>query len=308
MDGATRAVAGTDGATPVVVGAQLATFREKNMLRRVYLTPLPPAVFFAALVLYRLTLLAVQAVILTLVGLFVFHVHITGHFVTIVFVLALGARRVHNAVRERLAAARPGDSAVGEEYGTTAAPDASRRWIIDPIDGTKNYVRGIPVWGTLLALQEAQETAVGVVSAPALGRRWWASRRGGAFVQERGAPGARRISVSAVSDLKDAQLSFAGLEDWEGVGRLDALVSLSRQCARTREFGDFWAYMLVAEGAIEIATDPVVSLWDLAAPSVIVEEAGGRFSDLRGVRTAEGGDAIATNGLVHEAALAVIGG
>jgi histidinol-phosphatase len=216
-------------------------------------------------------------------------------------------RAVEQAVRERLAAQRPEDAVVGEEYGGGAASDSGRRWIIDPIDGTKNYVRGVPVWATLLALQQREEMVIGVVSAPALRRRWWASQGGGAFVDDGLAPGDRRLGVSGVRDISDAQLSFAGLEDWVEVGRLDQLMGLVRSCWRTRSVGDFWAYMLVAEGAMEIALDPVVSLWDLAAPQVIVEEAGGRFTDLAGARTADGGDAIATNGLLHEAAMGVVG-
>jgi histidinol-phosphatase len=208
---------------------------------------------------------------------------------------------VERAVRERLAALRPGDAVVGEEYGG-AETDADRRWIIDPIDGTKSYVRGIPVWATLIAAQERDEITLGVVSAPALGRRWWAARGQGAFRD------GQRIRVSSVSVLADAQLCLSGFEDWEAIGRLDALLELGRRCWRTRGFGDFWSYMLVAEGAADIGgLDPEVSLWDLAAPLVIVEEAGGRFTDLSGRRRADGGDAVATNGLVHDAALEIIG-
>jgi histidinol-phosphatase len=205
-------------------------------------------------------------------------------------------RAVEQVIRERLAAARPGDAILGEEFGETAA--AGRRWVVDPIDGTKNYVRGIPVWATLIALEDE----VAVVSAPALHRRWWASRGQGAF-----ADAGRRIHVSAVADLQDAQLSFAGFEDWEALGRLDALLELGRRCWRTRGFGDFWGYMLVAEGAIEIACEPVVELWDLAAPKLIVEEAGGRFTDLSGAARPDGGSGIGTNGLLHDAALEVVG-
>jgi histidinol-phosphatase len=210
------------------------------------------------------------------------------------------------AMRERLAEARPRDAVVGEEYGSQG-DGASRRWIVDPIDGTKSYVRGIPAWATLLALQEDGEGVLGIVSAPALGRRWWAARGEGAFASDTLTGATRRMHVSAVAELSTAQLSFAGLEDWEPGERLDALLALVHQSARTRSFGDFWAYMLVAEGALDIAIDPVVSLWDLAAPQVIVEAAGGRFSDLRGHRSAEGGDAIATNGHLHDAALAIVG-
>jgi len=216
-------------------------------------------------------------------------------------------RAVEQAFRERLAAARPADSVIGEEYGTSTAPGATRRWIVDPIDGTKNYVRGVPVWATLVALQEDDEMTIGVVSAPALHRRWWGSQGAGAFVDDGLTDHARRLRVSAVRELDDAQLCFAGLEDWRAVGRLDALLGLADRCWRTRGYGDFWGYMLVAEGAVEIGLDPVVSVWDLAAPLMVVQEAGGRFTDLGGRPTADGGDAIATNGLLHEAALAIVG-
>ncbi len=209
------------------------------------------------------------------------------------------------AIRGRLAQARPEDAVVGEEYGSDGA-GAPRRWIVDPIDGTKNYVRGVPVWGTLLALEADGECLAGVVSAPAMGRRWWASRGAGAFGYDALTGVTRELHVSRVAALADAQVSIAGLEDWAEGERRDALLTLVSQSWRTRGFGDFWAYMLLAEGAIEIALDPIVSLWDLAAPQAIVEEAGGRFTDLAGVRTADGGDAIASNGALHDAALAIL--
>jgi histidinol-phosphatase len=212
-------------------------------------------------------------------------------------------RAVERLIRDRLAAVRPGDAIVGEEQGATGGGE--RRWIVDPIDGTKNYVRGVPVWGTLLALEVGGEIEVGVVSAPALNRRWWASRGAGAFADD--GRSTRRLHVSGVGRLEDAQLSFAGLEDWDGIGRLDDLIALCRGCGRTRGLGDVLMYVLVAEGAIEVGLDARVELWDLAAPMVIVEEAGGTFTDLSGARRPDGGDAIATNGLVHEAALAIIG-
>ena len=212
-------------------------------------------------------------------------------------------RNVEHLVRDRLAAARPDDAIVGEELGGSG--DAPRRWIIDPIDGTKNYVRGIPVWATLLALEVEGEIEVGVVSAPALYRRWWASRGEGAFAYDGRAT--RRLRASGVARLADAQLCFGGLEDWEGVGRLGDLVELGRACWRTRGFGDILNYMFVAEGAVEIGLDPEAKLWDLAAPMIIVEEAGGTFTDLGGAPRADVGDGIATNGLVHDAALAIIG-
>jgi histidinol-phosphatase len=216
-------------------------------------------------------------------------------------------RDVEQALRERLAVARPGDSVIGEEYGATAASDGRRRWIVDPIDGTKSYVRGIPVWATLLALEQDGELTIGAVSAPALGRRWWGAQGGGAFVRDGAGPAPRRLRVSAIHQLADAHLCFAGFEEWRKAGRLDALLELSSRCWRSRGYGDFWQYMLVAEGALEIGLDPIVSVWDLAAPLVIVQEAGGRFTDLGGRVTADGGDAIATNGALHDAALAFLG-
>ena len=209
-------------------------------------------------------------------------------------------RAVELALRELIAARRPGDAVLGEEYGTTDSA-ASRRWIIDPIDGTKSYVRGIPTWATLIALSVDDTETVGVVSMPALGRRWWASRGGGAFAD------GRAVRVSAIHLLSDAHLAWSGIEDWDAVGRTDSIIELARACWRSRGVGDAWQYMLVAEGAAEIALDPEVSVWDIAAVKVVVEEAGGRFTDLSGAATAAGGSGLATNGLVHEAALAIVG-
>lgn len=208
-------------------------------------------------------------------------------------------REAEAAIREMLTAERPGDAVMGEEYGS--AGEGNRRWIVDPVDATKNYIRGIPVFATLVALEEDGDIAVGVVSAPALGARWWASRGEGAF------SGDRRLQVSAIGDLADAQLCHAGFEEWREGGSADSLVALSARCARTRGFGDFWQHMLVAQGSAEIAVDPVVSLWDVAAIKVIVEEAGGRFTDLAGTSTADGGSAVSSNGLLHEETLKYIG-
>ncbi len=210
-------------------------------------------------------------------------------------------RAVEQAIRERLAAVRPDDAVVGEEYGSSNDSNPGRRWIVDPIDGTKSYVRGMATWSTLIALAVGEQVSVGVVSAPALPRRWWAERGSGAFAD------GRRIHVSAVPRLDDAVMAWSGIEDWDAVGRFDAIVELGRKCWRTRGIGDAWQYMLVAEGSAEIALDPEVKIWDLAALQVIIEEAGGRFTDFTGVPRPDGGDGIATNGLVHDAALAIIG-
>jgi histidinol-phosphatase len=220
-------------------------------------------------------------------------------------------KATEQALRERLASLRPLDAIVGEEYGaqdTDPGRPARRRWIVDPIDGTKGYVRGMPVWATLLALEQDGELVVGMASAPALGRRWWAARGEGAFTSSAGSSQAQPIGVSGVRALADAQLSFGGWEDWSKLGLRDPLIDLCDAVWRSRGFGDFWQYMLVAEGLAEIATDPGVSLWDLAAPLVIVREAGGQFTDFSGAVTAAGGSGLATNGHLHEAARAFFAG
>jgi histidinol-phosphatase len=210
-------------------------------------------------------------------------------------------RSVEQALRERIARDRPEDGVVGEEFGAEGAEAA--RWIIDPIDGTKNYVRGIPVWGTLIALERDGVVAAGVISAPALNRRrWWAARGEGAFADD------HPIHVSEVSRLDDAQLLFGGLKAWKKTGFLDRLVDLVLRCWRGRGFGDFWMHMLVAEGAADVAAEPEVSLWDLAAVKLIVEEAGGRFTDLSGRATPSGGSALSTNGFLHDEVLAILTG
>jgi histidinol-phosphatase len=220
-------------------------------------------------------------------------------------------RAVEQALSERLAGVRPRDRVFGEEFGgadAEAGAEAARRWIVDPIDGTKGYVRGMPVWATLLALEQDGEPVLGIVSAPALGRRWWAARGAGAFTSDTRGGEARAVRVSGIRELGDAQMCFGGFEEWRQTERLDALLALAERCWRTRGYGDFWQYMLVAEGAAEIALDPAVSIWDVAAPMVIVQEAGGRFTDLSGATSAAGGSGIATNGLVHESARRILAG
>jgi histidinol-phosphatase len=212
-------------------------------------------------------------------------------------------RQVEELVRQAVAERRPGDAVVGEEYGETGA--SSRRWIIDPIDGTKNFVRGAPSWATLLALEVDAEVVLGVVSAPALGRRWWAARGSGAWV--RSPMGQRRCRVSQVASLDDAFLSYASIWTWESHGNLEAFLALNKRVWRTRAYGDFWSHMLVAEGSVDLSCEPEVSLWDLAALQPIVEEAGGRFSDLRGAPRPDGGSVVCTNGLLHDEVLAALG-
>jgi histidinol-phosphatase len=202
---------------------------------------------------------------------------------------------VERALRAILQRERPGDGIVGEEFGTSGRGE--RRWIVDPIDGTKNYVRGIPVFATLIALEEHGQVVTGVVSAPALHRRWWAVAGGGAFAN------GRPLHVSAVSTLEESHLTYDSVTDFDVHGGTEPFLALVRRCTRARGFGDFWAHMLVAEGAVEIAIEPAVATWDMAPIRVIVEEAGGRFTDLRGNARIDGGSGLSTNGLVHEAVL-----
>jgi histidinol-phosphatase len=199
------------------------------------------------------------------------------------------------ALREILSAERPDDAVVGEEYGSTGTQ--SRRWILDPIDGTKNYVRGIPVYATLIALADGDHSLVGVISAPALGRRWWAARGEGAFCN------GRPMHASKIGSLAEACIGYDSVTDFDPHGTAEPFLALVRQCTRARGFGDFWIHMLVAEGAIEIAIEPTVAAWDIAAVQVIVEEAGGRFTDLRGDARYDGGSALSTNGLLHDTVL-----
>src|SRR5215471_7734471 len=201
-----------------------------------------------------------------------------------------------HALRNVLGRARPRDAVLGEESGKTGV--GKRCWVIDPIDGTKNYVRGVPVWATLIALMVSGEVTAGVVSAPALSRRWWAARDGGAWTG-RSLTKASACRVSDVASLQDASLSYSELSGWERQGRLDGFLRLAGAAWRTRAYGDFWSHVLVAEGAVDVSAEPEVSLWDLAALQVIVEEAGGTFTDLAGRPTPDGGSAVASNGLLH---------
>jgi histidinol-phosphatase len=212
---------------------------------------------------------------------------------------------VEESLRNVLSRARPRDAMLGEEFGRTGS--SQRCWVIDPIDGTKNYVRGVPVWATLIGLMDEGEVIAGVVTAPALGRRWWAARDGGAWTG-RSLTKATACRVSGVSSLSDASLSFSGLSTWEDAGKLPDLLSLSRKVWRTRAYGDFWSHVLVAEGAVDISAESEVSLWDLAALQIIVEEAGGAFTDLAGIPRPDLGSAVCTNGLLHSEVLHLLGG
>ena len=207
-------------------------------------------------------------------------------------------REAEAVMRRALGAARPDHAVLGEEEGLLGPADATHRWVLDPIDGTANYVRGIPIWATLIALMEGDDVVAGVVSAPALGRRWWAARGDGAFAD--GTP----IRVSDVTATADMHLAHGGVGTFYEYGHGDALVGLTKRAWRSRGLGDFWMHCLVAEGAFDVAVEPIVSLWDLAAITVIVEEAGGRFSDLTGRSGPAGGSAVSTNGHLHDEILA----
>jgi len=212
---------------------------------------------------------------------------------------------VEKALRATLARTRPRDGVLGEEFGVTqaAAGPGTRQWVIDPIDGTKNFIRGVPIWATLIALMEGDEPVVGLVSAPALGRRWWAAKGHGAYAGRHTAA-ASPISVSGVSRLADASFCYSSLEGWEQNGRLGAMLDLMRSTWRNRAFGDFYGYVLVAEGAVDIMVEPELSLWDVAALVPIVTEAGGTFTDLSGRPGPAGGAAVASNGKLHADLLA----
>ena len=202
-------------------------------------------------------------------------------------------RAVEVMIRDRLERDRPGDAVVGEEFGTTGA--GHRRWIVDPIDGTKGYARGIPVWATLIGLEVDGDLVAGVVSAPALGSRWSAARGHGA--RRDGEP----VTVSTVARIEDAHLAYDSVDAFESVGLEAEFLALARRCWRARGFGDFWAHMLVADGSIDIAIEVGgLAVWDLAAVHAVVEEAGGRCTDLRGESRIDAGDVISTNGLVHD--------
>jgi histidinol-phosphatase len=203
-------------------------------------------------------------------------------------------RAAERMMRERIALDRPGEGVLGEEEGDDGG---SVRWIVDPIDGTKNFSRGIPVWASLIALEREGRVVCGVASAPALGHRWWAARGEGAFRD------GERIQVSRIASLEEATVSFSrsGLDD-------PKLLDLARRAWHAQPFSDFWAHLLVAEGALEISVEHSMSTWDNAALQVIVEEAGGRFSDLRGEARIDGGSGVSTNGLLHDLVLEELNG
>ncbi len=212
-------------------------------------------------------------------------------------------RATELAIKAKLAEKRPEDGVIGEEFGTSEGNN--RVWIIDPIDGTANFLRGVPVWATLIALVIDGKPVVSVVSAPALGRRWWGSPGEGSKTRDLDGS-VRKLEVSKVSSIADASLSYNNLQLWDRAGMLDALVGLSRKVWRTRAYGDFWSYMLLAEGALEIVAEHDLKIYDIAALVPIVEQAGGQISALDGPLTTETSSVLATNGLLHAASSAEI--
>jgi histidinol-phosphatase len=205
-------------------------------------------------------------------------------------------RAVELAIKEVLAAKRPEDGIVGEEFGNSGS--TSRKWIIDPIDGTANFLRGVPVWATLIALSVDGKAVVSVVSSPALGRRWWAAP---GLAKTSDIDGSvRDLKVSAITDLENASLSYNNLQLWDSYGYLDRLIKLSRKVWRTRAYGDFYSYMLLAEGSVDIVAEHDLKLYDIAALVPIVEQAGGRFTAVNGPLTEETASVLATNGTLHD--------
>jgi histidinol-phosphatase len=227
-------------------------------------------------------------------------------------------KAVERAIIDAIAAQYPSDGVVGEEFGTSGSRGSKDRyWVIDPIDGTKNFLRGVPTWATLIALVENEQVVTSVVSSPALYRRWYATAGGGAFVSEGvingdGAAGAsnnvvtRQLSVSKVSDIKDASIAYSDFQGW-GARRAN-FEKLLDGAWRTRGLGDFWSHMLVAEGAVDVAIEPSLALWDMAALDLIVREAGGRFTSLEGVDGPFGPNAISSNGALHSAIVTALNG
>lgn len=214
-------------------------------------------------------------------------------------------KAVETALRDAIEAERPDDSIYGEEFGTVG--DSRRQWIIDPIDGTSNFVRGVPVWSTLIALAIDGIPVLGVVSAPALGRRWWAATGLGAFTSDLDGT-QRRIRVSRVSAIEHVSSSLSGLNRFEQAGHLGGYLDLMRKVWRTRDYSDAWPYMMVAEGIVDVAGEFDLKPYDMAALFPIVQEAGGRFTSMEGADGPWHGSALATNGVVHEPVRMILAG
>ncbi len=212
-------------------------------------------------------------------------------------------RSVETKIRELVSQLAPSDYVIGEEFENSGS--GNRAWIVDPIDGTANFLRGLPIWATLIALRVDLVLTASVVSAPALGRRWWASKGEGAFTKNVDGS-VRQIKVSSVSQLADSYISYNSIQQWQRIGKAKNIEKLSEQVWRIRAFGDFLSYMYVAEGAIDAASEPDLKIYDIAALVPIVEEAGGRFTDLSGELTPDSSTVLATNGLIHEAIRAAL--
>lgn len=210
-------------------------------------------------------------------------------------------KSVELALRAAIEAQYPTDSIIGEEFANTVG-SSKRAWVIDPIDGTANFVRGVPVWCTLISLMEEGVSVVGMVSSPALNRRWYAAEGSGAYTQF-GESSPRKISVSKVGRLEDASLSYSSFHSWKDGGKFS---ELSKRFWRTRAYGDFWSHMLVAEGALEVAAEPELQLFDMAALDIVVREAGGRFTGVNGIDGSLQGNAISSNGLLHDEVIAAL--
>jgi histidinol-phosphatase len=210
-------------------------------------------------------------------------------------------RAVEKAIKHKLSQARPTDSIIGEEFGTEGVNlhgPGSRTWIIDPIDGTANYMRQVPIWATLIALSIDGKPTVSVVSAPALGRRWWACPEDGSWTREIDGT-TRKLAVSKISDLEHASMSYVSLKLWEQLGKTDQLMNIVRKVWRTRAFGDFWSYMLLAEGAIDFTCEHGLEIYDWAALVPIVEQAGGRITSYHQELNPKSSAVLASNGLLH---------
>lgn len=205
-------------------------------------------------------------------------------------------KAVEQAIRVHLESQRPADSIYGEEFGTVG--DSRRQWIIDPIDGTANFLRGVPVWSTLIALAIDGTPVLGVVSMPALGRRWWAATGRGAFTRDLDG-GERRIRVSDVGELEHASVAFSGIDRFDQRGRLDQYLDLMRRVWRTRDYSDALPYMFVAEGVVDAAGELDLQPYDMAALFPIIEEAGGQMTSFDGEVGPWNGSALATNTRLH---------
>jgi histidinol-phosphatase len=214
-------------------------------------------------------------------------------------------KAVEQMIRDVVAAEHPEHGVLGEEFPELVGSSGSR-WIVDPIDGTKNFVRGVPVWATVIGLQAADgRMVVGVVSAPALGRRWWATLDGGSWVIEPGGDEPRRLHVSHVASIGDASLSYSDTQ-WVPASLQSRWDDLRHSVWRNRAYGDFWSHLLVAEGAVDIAAEPELNLYDIAGVAIIVTEAGGRFTGVDGTDGPAQGSGVATNGLLHDAVIAAL--